>query len=192
MMTQCPKFHVCSAPLCPLDEHWRKRRHLKGERICQWLVEAVKPTRAQVFGDGTLRYLLEMAAVFGVAYPDVARKLEAAKVTGSRRLGNLAGSDAQQDPLAHLALGHGIKLTNLPNDLERPSLSGDQCYCSACRELFNSPAAFDAHRTGSHTKGERRCLTTAEIQERGMPRNADGYWITGEMPGAVWRKVSVP
>lgn len=39
---RCAKFKQCNAPICPLDESWRKHKHLDGERICFWLVEASK------------------------------------------------------------------------------------------------------------------------------------------------------
>ena len=39
----CPRFDRCSANICPLDADWRLRNHLKGERICFWLTELVKP-----------------------------------------------------------------------------------------------------------------------------------------------------
>lgn len=41
-MLDCPKFDRCSAPICPLDSDWRRRAHLKGERVCFYLVEASK------------------------------------------------------------------------------------------------------------------------------------------------------
>ena len=41
-MDDCPKFESCSAPICPLDPDWRKRRHLKVERVCFYLCEAQK------------------------------------------------------------------------------------------------------------------------------------------------------
>ena len=41
-MEQCPKFHHCSAPLCPLDPDWRRRKMLQGEHLCHYLCEASK------------------------------------------------------------------------------------------------------------------------------------------------------
>ncbi len=41
-MTDCSKFDRCSAPICPLDPEWQKRTHVKGERICFYLLECVK------------------------------------------------------------------------------------------------------------------------------------------------------
>ena len=39
----CPRFDRCSANICPLDADWGLRQHLKGERICFYLTELVKP-----------------------------------------------------------------------------------------------------------------------------------------------------
>jgi len=61
-------------------------------------------------------------------------------------------------------------------------LKGNRCQCPACGEYFSRPRAFDRHRVGDHAKldewqGVRRCLTEAEMQARGMQRNAAGMWI---------------
>ncbi len=42
-MYDCPRFDHCSAPICPLDPDWRKRPHLKGERICAYITVYSKP-----------------------------------------------------------------------------------------------------------------------------------------------------
>lgn len=38
----CPKWHKCSAPVCPLDAEWSLRKHIKGERVCFYLAEMAK------------------------------------------------------------------------------------------------------------------------------------------------------
>jgi hypothetical protein len=40
-------------------------------------------------------------------------------------------------------------------------------------------SAFDRHRTGDYDAlgRNRRCLTVAEMLERGMARNGAGFWI---------------
>ena len=63
----------------------------------------------------------------------------------------------------------------------RKKLSGDRCRCPTCGEYFNSTRAFDRHRTGTYQPLERRCLTTAEMEVRGMSRNVRGFWITSPM-----------
>lgn len=42
-MRTCPKFDGCSAPICPLDPDWSRRVHRKGEPVCFYLLESVKP-----------------------------------------------------------------------------------------------------------------------------------------------------
>lgn len=61
------------------------------------------------------------------------------------------------------------------------ALRGDHCECGACREPFNSTAAFDAHRAGRHGVS-RRCLSTFEMLRAGMVKNRGGWWITRERP----------
>jgi hypothetical protein len=56
-------------------------------------------------------------------------------------------------------------------------LSGDQNECRTCGERFDSVTAFDAHRVGPIT--DRRCLTTAEMQECGLCRK-HGFWWADE------------
>lgn len=41
--SQCPKHSKCSAPLCPLDPDWEKRKMIKEDRVCFYLSEASKP-----------------------------------------------------------------------------------------------------------------------------------------------------
>jgi hypothetical protein len=56
------------------------------------------------------------------------------------------------------------------------TLRGDRCRCRGCGAFFNSARAFDCHRAGSGIA--RHCLTSAEMQLRGMSTNAGGWWIT--------------
>jgi hypothetical protein len=58
-------------------------------------------------------------------------------------------------------------------------LSGDHCRCSACHEHFNSTSAFDKHRAGDHRA--RRCLTGAEMRNKGMSISSQGWWL-----GSAW------
>ena len=57
------------------------------------------------------------------------------------------------------------------------NLTGQQSFCRACGQLFNSVAAFDKHRTG-HFGKDRRCMTEAEMQAKGMAINGRGRWVT--------------
>ena len=56
-------------------------------------------------------------------------------------------------------------------------LTGQRNQCPSCLEYFNSNSGFDKPRTGSHTLGKRFCLAVAEIEAKGMKRNAQGFWI---------------
>ena len=57
-------------------------------------------------------------------------------------------------------------------------LHGDHNQCPTCGLYFNSTAAFDKHRTGSHVGGQRRCMTEEEMRAIGMTLNSTGWWIT--------------
>lgn len=58
-------------------------------------------------------------------------------------------------------------------------LIGSRCRCPTCGEWFNSTSTFDRHRVGPWTdRGtHRRCLSVAEMTERGWSLNAKGFWI---------------
>jgi hypothetical protein len=65
-------------------------------------------------------------------------------------------------------------------------LTGDRNQCPGCGEHFNSTFAFEKHRMGEFGK-DRRCRTAEEMQERGMSKNAAGFWISSQMPADVSR-----
>jgi hypothetical protein len=60
-------------------------------------------------------------------------------------------------------------------------LTGDRNQCQGCKEFFNSTFAFDKHRAGDFGK-DRRCLTTEEMDAKGMCKNAAGFWVSSAMP----------
>jgi hypothetical protein len=62
---------------------------------------------------------------------------------------------------------------------KRKRLTDERCRCASCGEHFNSTGAFDEHRTGDYGKN-RRCLTSAEMQKRGMRLSAEGWWLTSK------------
>ena len=98
-MRACPRYNVCSAPICPLDRDWRKRVHAPGERVCFYVTEAVKDAAQARFssgGQGDL-YLAVSEALPAIRarHPEIARAVERAKLTGSR-------IDAQQASGARL------------------------------------------------------------------------------------------
>ena len=47
LMQQCPRFHRCSAPLCPLDKDVSERVYLEGEPICKAKPEILR----QILGE---------------------------------------------------------------------------------------------------------------------------------------------
>ena len=64
--------------------------------------------------------------------------------------------------------------------------------CGACSLVFASLGAFEMHRVGSYgepvydkgrivgyTPCERGCLTSEEMQAKGMAQNKYGHWTTG-------------
>ena len=48
-MHDCPKWDSCNAPLCPLDPDILKRLYLRGEAICFYMHEYVKPNSYEQF-----------------------------------------------------------------------------------------------------------------------------------------------
>lgn len=48
-------------------------------------------------------------------------------------------------------------------------------------EYFNSNGAFEKHRFGNFTLGTRRCLNDAEMEDKGMSKNARGFWVGSTM-----------
>ena len=55
----CPKFRRCNAPICPLDPHMLHRAHLKGEPVCFYLLEYVKPGAEARFQGSTAKKLYQ-------------------------------------------------------------------------------------------------------------------------------------
>ena len=69
----------------------------------------------------------------------------------------------------------------------KPTVRGDRNQCAGCKQLFNSTAAFDKHRSGpfgtpESTSANRRCMTADEMGTKGMAVNAAGYWVTSLNP----------
>ncbi len=87
-MCDCPRFDGCSAPVCPLDPDWRLHIYRKGEPICFYLLEFVKPNaKAQFQGSiGVRIYKAIQTSIDAMShrYASLCRALERAKRTGSR------------------------------------------------------------------------------------------------------------
>lgn len=45
----CPRWGSCNAPLCPLDPGISQRKYLRGEAICFYMHEYVKPDSSNRF-----------------------------------------------------------------------------------------------------------------------------------------------
>lgn len=86
-MTKCPKFETCSANICPLDPLWRKRVHVKGDAVCFFLREAVKPGAQPRFEQSTPEGMHEevVAALPDIcaAHPVIGYEVERSKTKGS-------------------------------------------------------------------------------------------------------------
>ena len=97
-MEDCPKYERCSAPICPLDPNWRKRRHLKGERVCFYLCEAQKGGSEAIFGGRGLGYLyrlmVEATPAISTRWGTIKKALVKAAKTGSRLNRNPPSSPA--------------------------------------------------------------------------------------------------
>lgn len=98
-MQACPKFDGCSAPICPLDADWPRRIHRKGEPVCFYLLEYVKPGSRARFEGRTAVFLYElMESSIGrlcSRHAPLRRAVERAKRTGSRMN---SGTRGARDP----------------------------------------------------------------------------------------------
>lgn len=93
--TQCPRFDHCGAPICPFDDGWRKRSHLRRESICLYLREAVKPgAEANLAGrlpSVAIESLFRVVPDIAERHGDIRRRLarasgSASKLAGTSRL----------------------------------------------------------------------------------------------------------
>ena len=56
----CDRFQSCSANICPLDSEWSKRKHLNGDRVCFYLIEAQKANAKAIFDTCGRGYFYEV------------------------------------------------------------------------------------------------------------------------------------
>jgi len=102
-MEDCPKFQACSVPICPLDPNWRKRRHLKGERVCFYLCEAQKFDAEAIFrgrGLGELyRLMVEATLAISTRWGTIKNALAKAKETSSRMNKKLPFQKLKRQPM---------------------------------------------------------------------------------------------
>ena len=87
-MTDCPKFDRCSAPVCPREPEWQDRIHLKGERICFYMLEYVKAGAVVRFkgsvAKGIYHAIAQVIQPLSARYGPIRRALERSKQSGSR------------------------------------------------------------------------------------------------------------
>lgn len=97
--SDCPKFSHCSAPICPLDPEWASRTYLKGEPVCFYMLEYVKPgSRARFQGSTAEQMYDAISNVLPrmiVRYAPLKRALMRTKKTGSR-IGKRPGATPQK------------------------------------------------------------------------------------------------
>jgi hypothetical protein len=110
--THCSRFNSCNAPICLLGE-WQRAQHLRGEAVCLWLREAVKPGGMERIATAATA---EIADIVVEALPaimasssDIRHKLTAASRSGSK----LASMYAARKRLGRLATVAPVR-TSLP------------------------------------------------------------------------------
>ena len=117
---RCPRFDSCNAPICPLDPDWRRAQHLKGEPVCLWLREAVKPggiARIATAAAGDIAdTVAEALPAIMASSSDIRHKLSAASLSGSK----LANIHAVRGQLGQAAITAPAKPSapgrDAPND----------------------------------------------------------------------------
>jgi hypothetical protein len=57
------------------------------------------------------------------------------------------------------------------------TLTGNRNQCTGCDEYFDHDYGFDRHRVGKYAGSQRRCLSVAEMVNKGFSKNAKGFWI---------------
>lgn len=96
----CPKFQQCNAPLCPLDPEWQKRKHLKDEKSCLYLLESCKADAEATFRGAGLEKLYEAISAVKPAMiascAAINRACTRASTTPSRLECNLKGSKHEE------------------------------------------------------------------------------------------------
>lgn len=61
------------------------------------------------------------------------------------------------------------------------------CQCATCGEYFLSVSGFDRHRVGD--PANRRCLSNAEMRQRGMAKDAQNRWTRSPKPECVFTEI---
>lgn len=86
--SDCPNWHRCNAPVCPLWELWEQCQHLKGEPVCRLLRECSKDGKeARLKGIVSNDLVTRVASVHAElmkSYGPLKRALVRASISGSR------------------------------------------------------------------------------------------------------------
>lgn len=101
-MTECPRFDSCSAPLCPLDSDWTRRKYRRDEAVCPLVLEVAKDGGADRLRDKlptVAETVLVASPLMATKYPDIAKRL--ARASGSRS--RIASADAALEWLSKVA-----------------------------------------------------------------------------------------
>ena len=88
-MKDCPKWHHCKAPVCPLRKDCLRTRQLRGETVCYYLLEVAKPHwRQREWGSierKIMNWVSEVRSLIVERYGSLRRPLRRAEQTPSRR-----------------------------------------------------------------------------------------------------------
>lgn len=100
----CLNFNTCNAAICPVDARWRTSVHLRGEKVCPYLLATGKAGVEERLGDDPVfRECLTQLPEVVARHPDIGRKVEqAAKYgfKGDHRRGKRIGEQAVQKDAA--------------------------------------------------------------------------------------------
>ncbi len=92
----CPRYDRCSANVCPMDVQWRKRSHVRGDEVCFFLTESVKPNADANFASLAVGWVLEVVTpvLTDPALPrDITAALERARLSGSKIVNQRAAGE---------------------------------------------------------------------------------------------------
>lgn len=109
----CPKWKTCSASVCPLDPNHSRTKTLRGDSVCPWLREAMRP-------DGAARIPAAIAPAIQHALPALLADGGAVMRDKLKRAGDSAPRMPLRAPKGHpvpgvLTLCHTYPAAPLPS-----------------------------------------------------------------------------
>ena len=82
---ECSRFLNCNAAVCPLEAEWRKTVHLRGEKVCYYLLAVPKADADERFvNDPVFAAVKAAAPVACVKHTDIAKRVQKAGQSGFR------------------------------------------------------------------------------------------------------------